>query len=396
LNTAYNLLKLNEEHGMLSKSLIESIITIANKIVSNNIYVDINIDPKTLAIYLKEYLYSGIDHQFFESIAIKFCEDLCSKDQEIILSDDILFIIDTILKINKTKEKINVMVKIIEKFKLNDIHNIGNNIKLYLTILKINKFDSFIINKSIIQDITLMTLDELTKEKNNEKKLDNLLILCHNFNCEIENVKEKIEIFVNLHSKASLSPKDFFKKSNIIMKDSRSKNGFQKYLLRIIDKAYFPSNIDIIDKELYLNLIKNKYHLYPMSDNYYYNYNLFIKCYFKFIENFSQRDHSGIINFFAKFNLVNMANTEVIETSLSHITDLNKLPDDDKISIFKDLIKMGLHKKSVISIQIIQKILNIIDLKLYLKISNISQKIELLFYLWKLEDNFEIRHMVIF
>ena len=113
-------------------------------------------------------------------------------------------------------------------------------------------------------------------------------------------------------------------------------------------------------------------------------YNKFISDYGKLFNKFSPMEHVHIINYLSR---VNIARDDIINSACSNnVINLQNLPEGDKLSLFRSVVKLGLYRPEN-KCPLIDNLITGIDHTYVIRKQPIIAKIHLLFNAWKLSQN---------
>ena len=121
-------------------------------------------------------------------------------------------------------------------------------------------------------------------------------------------------------------------------------------------------------------------------------YNKFMADYDKLFDKFTPSEHANIINYFSRVNI----NREDVVSAAAKAININALPENEKLTLFKSITKLGFYRPEK-KLDLIENLLTKIDHTHVLRKQPTIAKLTLLFNAWKLDTySYDVKSYVRF
>jgi len=387
LQTTFNIIKLNKQDSKIADDLLNSFLRVGNDIVTKYPNTLISLSPQRLSNFIKAFSSEELDSPLLEKLSMTSLNNISTEKLPKDINNDLIVLIDRLAKNEKNQEKTDLIKKIIgneEKMK-NTLDNSSILSNVYKLFCVLNKIDNQIVSDEIIiygKNILMKKLKEENYSLNNKLNMLYALSNARNGIISEEDLKELSGDIQNIFV-------EFSTRRLVRTLNNAPANINRGTLSRVIHQKYagLYEKEENPNKQLALRTLDRFTSIkWPFISV----YNKFISDYGSLFEKFSSIEHVNVINYLSR---VNIARDDIVKTACGAI-NLQALPENDKLILFRSLIKLGFYRPEI-KADIIDTLISGIDHTFVIRKQSIVAKIQLLFNNWKLSQNgYEVQPIV--
>jgi len=202
LQTSHNIIKLNKQDSKISDDLLNSFLRVGNDIINKYPNTLIAISPQRLSNFIKSFSSEDLDSPLLEKLSIASLNSLSTERLSRDLNNDFIVLIEKLAKGEKTKEKADLIRKILgneEKMK-NTLENTNILSNVYKLFSVLNKIDNQLVSDELISFGKNIIMKKLKEENFSLNNKLNMLYALSNARIGLINEEELKELGTDIQN----------------------------------------------------------------------------------------------------------------------------------------------------------------------------------------------------